>query len=68
VSVVRFPAPEPARTVGMVWRKTTPLTRQLLDIADVVQQSAERLRAKRCETPRPPDQPDRSGDMSAARQ
>ncbi|MCA8882101.1 MAG: hydrogen peroxide-inducible genes activator [Rhodobacteraceae bacterium] len=67
VSVVRFPAPEPARTVGMVWRKTSPLTRQLLDIANVVQQSAERLHAERSETTRSFGQLDPSGDRSQAR-
>ena len=45
VSVARFRDPQPARTIGMVWRKTSPLARQLSDIAEVVRQSAEALRA-----------------------
>lgn len=36
VSVARFPAPQPARTLGMVWRRTSPLDAQLLDLADLV--------------------------------
>ena len=36
VVVSRFAAPQPSRTVGMVWRKTSPLTRQLQEISEVV--------------------------------
>ena len=45
VSVARFESPRPSRTIGMIWRKTNPLTEQLLQIADVVRQSADALRA-----------------------
>ncbi len=41
VSVARFAAPEPTRTVGMVWRKTSPLAPQLMQVAEVVRASAE---------------------------
>jgi LysR family hydrogen peroxide-inducible transcriptional activator len=44
VSVVRFKDPQPARTIGMIWRKTSPLARQLLQISEVVCHSAEALR------------------------
>ena len=44
VSVARFKAPQPSRTVGMVWRKTSPLARQLLQISEVVCLSADSLR------------------------
>ena len=44
VSVVRFASPQPSRTIGMIWRKTSPLATQLMQIADVVRQSAEALR------------------------
>ena len=47
VSVDRLPAPEPTRTVGMVWRTTTPLAPQLTRIAEVVRAAAEGLRAER---------------------
>ena len=45
VSIARFKAPTPSRTIGMIWRRTSPLTSQLLRIADVVRQSADSLRA-----------------------
>jgi LysR family hydrogen peroxide-inducible transcriptional activator len=44
VSVARFKKPQPSRTVGMIWRKTSPLARQLLQISEVVCLSAEALR------------------------
>src|SRR6266403_96340 len=44
VSVVRFKNPQPSRTIGMIWRKTSPLARQLLQISEVVCHSAEALR------------------------
>lgn len=47
VSVARFAGPQPSRTIGMVWRKSSPLSRQLVQIAEVVRQSAESLRARR---------------------
>jgi LysR family transcriptional regulator, hydrogen peroxide-inducible genes activator len=50
VSVARFEIAKPSRTVGMIWRKTSPLTRQLLQISEVVRRSAETLRERRhCE-------------------
>jgi LysR family hydrogen peroxide-inducible transcriptional activator len=44
VSVARFKNPQPSRTIGMVWRKTSPLARQLLQFSEVVCLSAEALR------------------------
>lgn len=43
VSVARFNGAQPSRTIGMIWRKTSPLSRQLAQISDVVRQSAEAL-------------------------
>jgi len=40
VSISRFAAPEPARTIGMIWRKTSPLSKQLTEISGVVRRSA----------------------------
>src|SRR6202035_2955060 len=40
VSVARFKNPQPSRAIGMVWRKTNPLARQLLQISEVVCLSA----------------------------
>ncbi|MCL2716580.1 MAG: LysR substrate-binding domain-containing protein [Alphaproteobacteria bacterium] len=42
VAVARFPNPQPCRTIGMVWRKTTPLAAQLLQVAATVRQAATR--------------------------
>ena len=44
VSVSRFKDPQPARTVGMIWRKTSPLAGQLLQLSEVVCRSADALR------------------------
>jgi LysR family hydrogen peroxide-inducible transcriptional activator len=44
VCLARFDNPQPSRTIGMVWRKTSPLARQLLQISEVVQLSADALR------------------------
>lgn len=44
VSVARFKNPQPSRTIGMVWRKTSPLARQLLQISEVVSFAADALR------------------------
>ena len=42
VSVVRMPPPRPARTIGMVWRKTNPLSAQLTHIAEIVREASIR--------------------------
>ena len=46
VSVAHFKNPQPSRTVGMIWRKTSPLADQLRQISEVVRQSAEALRER----------------------
>jgi LysR family hydrogen peroxide-inducible transcriptional activator len=40
VAVARFPAPQPSRRVGMIWRKTSPLAPQLQRIAEEVRAAA----------------------------
>ena len=40
-SVARFQGAQPSRTLGMVWRKTSPLARQLGALSVVVRQAAE---------------------------
>ncbi|NNF23917.1 MAG: LysR family transcriptional regulator [Rhodobacteraceae bacterium] len=45
VCVARFKRPQPKRTVGMIWRKTSPLARQLGQISKIVHRSAQELRA-----------------------
>ncbi|KIC12194.1 LysR family transcriptional regulator [Leisingera sp. ANG-M1] len=45
VSVARFRDPQPTRTIGMIWRRSNPLARQLTQVAEVVRHSAEVLRS-----------------------
>jgi LysR family hydrogen peroxide-inducible transcriptional activator len=40
VSIARFHQPQPSRTIGMIWRKSNPLSEQLMRISEVVRQSA----------------------------
>src|SRR5580698_5476383 len=47
VSVARFKNPQPSRTIGMVWRKTSPLAGQLQQISEVVCLSAGKTRGRR---------------------
>ena len=35
------------RTIGMVWRKSSPLAKQLTEIAEAVRRAADGLRASR---------------------
>ncbi|MGC1428372.1 MAG: LysR substrate-binding domain-containing protein [Albidovulum sp.] len=44
VSVARFKSPRPSRTIGMIWRKTSPLASQLHAISEVVRQAAIAVR------------------------
>ena len=46
VSISRFKGAQPSRTIGMVWRKTSPLVSQLLQICEAVRESAEMLRKR----------------------
>lgn len=40
VSVAAFPEPRPRRTIGMVWRRSSPLAPQLRQIAEVAREAA----------------------------
>lgn len=51
VSIARFEAPKPARTIGMIWRKTSPLSEQLHEIAGIVRASAATLYASAAPEP-----------------
>ncbi len=44
VAATRLPEPRPTRTIGMVWRKTTPLADPLTQIAQIVRQVGEARR------------------------
>lgn len=46
VSVARFGSPQPSRTIGMIWRKSSPLTKEFMQIANVVRESFEALRER----------------------
>ena len=46
VSVAHFKRPKPSRTIGMIWRRTSPLAVQLLQISEVVRHAAEVLRGQ----------------------
>ncbi|MBE0413966.1 LysR substrate-binding domain-containing protein [Yoonia sp.] len=50
VCVAAFPDPQPSRTVGMIWRKTNPLADQLMQLADIVQQSVMTMRNQQMNT------------------
>ena len=40
VSVTHFKVPKPSRQIGMIWRKTNPLTDQLREVANIVRACA----------------------------
>ncbi|MEM1432374.1 MAG: LysR substrate-binding domain-containing protein [Pseudomonadota bacterium] len=46
VAVAAFPGTQPARRVGMVWRRTSPLAPHLTQIAEVVRGSGRTLRGE----------------------
>ncbi len=43
VSVARFAGAQPARTIGMIWRKSSPLASQLQELSEVVRGVGESL-------------------------
>ncbi|MDK3016037.1 hydrogen peroxide-inducible genes activator [Pseudodonghicola flavimaris] len=51
VSVARFEGTQPRRTIGMIWRKSNPLGKQLMEVAESVRRSGEALRAGRQDGP-----------------
>jgi LysR family transcriptional regulator, hydrogen peroxide-inducible genes activator len=57
VSVAPLKDPQPSRTIGMIWRKTSPLAAQLLQLSEVIRCSADEVREQhnresRSRTPR----------------
>ena len=46
VAVASFGPPHPSRTVGMIWRRTSPLAEQLREMSEVVRRAAEAQRAE----------------------
>ncbi len=47
VSIARFSDPQPSRTVGMIWRKTSPLAGLLRRFSEVVRHSADAFHEER---------------------
>lgn len=47
VSVARFNTPQPSRTIGMIWRKTSPLSQQLVQISEIVRDAALSVRSNK---------------------
>jgi len=43
VSVAQFEEPRPERTIGMIWRRSNPLARQLMQVAQVVREAGAAL-------------------------
>jgi LysR family hydrogen peroxide-inducible transcriptional activator len=41
VAIASFPEPQPRRTIGMVWRRSSPLAPQLRQIAEVVRETGQ---------------------------
>lgn len=41
VCISQFPDPEPSRTIGMIWRKTSPLSDYFMKIAETVRKVAQ---------------------------
>jgi LysR family hydrogen peroxide-inducible transcriptional activator len=41
VALTRFAAPRPQRTIGMIWRKTSPLAKPLREVAEIVRRAGE---------------------------
>jgi LysR family hydrogen peroxide-inducible transcriptional activator len=46
VSVARFEDPQPSRTIGMIWRKTSPLAPHLLQLSGLVRLSGKAFRKR----------------------
>lgn len=46
VSIARFEDPQPSRRIGMIWRKTSPIARQLTEVAELVRRAAGALQLR----------------------
>ena len=42
LSITRFTKNKPKRTIGMVWRKTSPLSQQLMDLGAIIRQVGQK--------------------------
>ncbi len=46
VSVARFKDPQPSRTIGMIWRKTSPLSPHLVRLSELVRRAGKAFRQR----------------------
>ncbi|MBY5835090.1 LysR family transcriptional regulator (plasmid) [Rhizobium leguminosarum] len=44
VSISRFQSPQPSRTIGMIWRNSTPMAKHLQQVSEAVRRSADSMR------------------------
>lgn len=44
VSIARFEDPQPSRTVGMIWRKSSPLAARFMQLSELVSRAADTVR------------------------
>lgn len=47
VCIARFDDPQPTRTVGMIWRRTSPMADHLIEVSETVRHAAESMRLAR---------------------
>ena len=45
VSIDHFSEPQPSRTVGMIWRKSSPLAQQYLELSEIISETANKFHA-----------------------
>ncbi len=62
VSVAHFPGPRPERRIGMVWRRSSPLSAQLTELAEVVRETGRAPQVAMGPTRPPGDTPARPAD------
>lgn len=46
VAINHFNEPQPTRTIGMIWRKASPLAQQYLDMSEIVRETARKFRTE----------------------
>lgn len=46
VSLARFADPQPSRRIGMIWRRSSPLAKQLQQLSNLVRDAAEAVRTQ----------------------
>ena len=44
VAIARLPAPRPSRLIGMIWRKSSPLSERMREVCEIVRRAGEAAR------------------------